>query len=114
MPIRPENRNRYPANWNEIVAAVRERSGDRCEGSTAFPDCRAANGQPHPVTGSNVVLTTGHLDHVPERCDLSNLRHWCQRCHLVYDREHHAQTAYRTRREGKAVDMFDPTEERCK
>jgi hypothetical protein len=27
--------------------------------------------------------------------------------HLVYDREHHAETSYRTRREGKALDMFD-------
>jgi hypothetical protein len=30
------------------------------------------------------------------------------RCHLHYDKEHHAETAYRTRREGLAVtDMFD-------
>jgi hypothetical protein len=99
MPIRPENRARYPKDWKQIVARVRERSGDKCEGSPAFPDCRADNGQPHPITGSKVVLTTGHLNHVPEDCDLSNLKHWCQRCHLVYDANHHAETAYRTRRE---------------
>lgn len=98
MPIRPENRKRYPADWKQIVAQVRERSGDRCEGSPAFPDCRAPNGEPHPVTGSRVVLTTGHLDHTPETRDITKLRHWCQRCHLVYDREHHAQTAASTRR----------------
>lgn len=108
MPIRPENRKRYPTDWKQIVAQVRERSGDRCEGSPAFPDCRAANGQPHPVTGSKVVLTTGHLDHTPETRDIAMLRHWCQRCHLVYDREHHAQTAYATRK-ARAVteDLFD-------
>lgn len=107
MPIRPENRKRYPPNWREIVAQVRERSGDCCEGSPAFPDCRAPNGQPHPATGSKVVLTTGHLDHVPEHCDLANLRHWCQRCHLVYDREHHAETAYATRKARAATqDLF--------
>ena len=107
MPIKPENRSRYPGNWKAIVAAVRERSGDRCEGSPMWPDCRAINGFPHPETGSRVVLTTAHLDHVPENCDLSNLRHWCQRCHLVYDAKHHAQTAAATRR-GRActVDMF--------
>ncbi len=98
MPIRPENRARYPKDWKQIVEQVRERSGDACEGSPVFPDCRAANGKPHPVTGSRVVLTTGHLDHTPETRDLAKLRHWCQRCHLVYDREHHAETAAATRR----------------
>lgn len=98
MPIRPEDRARYPSDWKAIVAQVRERSGNRCEGSPCFPECRAPNGEPHPVTGSLVVLTTGHLDHTPETRDLAKLRHWCQRCHLVYDREHHAETAARTRR----------------
>lgn len=111
MPIRPENRGRYPANWAEIVAHVRLRSGNCCEGSPAFPDCRAPNGQPHPATGSKVVLTTGHLDHVPENCDLANLRHWCQRCHLVYDSKHHAETAYATRRaRANTSDLFDQQE----
>ncbi|SAK53168.1 hypothetical protein AWB78_01299 [Caballeronia calidae] len=107
MPIKPENRTRYPANWKAIVAAVRERSGNCCEGSPKWPDCRAENGQPHPETGSKVVLTTAHLDHVPENCDLSNLRCWCQRCHLGYDAEHHARTARETRRARKAIgDLF--------
>ena len=44
MPIKPENRARYPKDWKAIVAQVRERSGDKCEGSPAFPDCRVANG----------------------------------------------------------------------
>lgn len=107
MPIKPENRARYPKDWKAIVAQVRERSGDCCEGSPAFPDCRAPNGAEHPVTGSRVVLTTGHLDHVPENCELSNLRHWCQRCHLVYDQKHHAETAAATRRaRANTLDLF--------
>lgn len=107
MPIKPENRARYPGNWKAIVAAVRERSGDRCEGSPMWPDCRAINGEQHPVTGSRVVLTTAHLDHVPENCSLDNLRHWCQRCHLVYDAKHHAQTAAATRRaKAGTLEMF--------
>ena len=98
MPVKPENRARYPADWKAIVGQVRERSGNRCEGSPAYPDCRALNGTPHPKTGSKVVLTTAHLDHQPENCNLANLRHWCQLCHLTYDAEHHAQTAAATRR----------------
>ena len=108
MPIKAENLARYPRNWREIVAQVRERSGNRCEGSPGFyPDCRAENGKPHPVTGSNVVLTTAHLDHQPENCELENLRHMCQRCHSTYDAEHHAESAYMSRRRGRALDLFD-------
>lgn len=98
MPIKPQNLARYPADWKDIVAAVRERSGNRCEGSLMWPNCRAANGEPHPATGSKVVLTTAHLDHTPETRDINQLRHWCQRCHLGYDAKHHAQTAAATRR----------------
>jgi hypothetical protein len=32
MPIRPENKARYPKNWkSEIVPRIRARSGNRCE-----------------------------------------------------------------------------------
>lgn len=103
MPIRPENRSRYPRDWKAISLAARERAGWCCEGSPDFPDCRAVNGEPHPDTGSRVVLTVAHLDHTPENCDPENLRAWCQRCHLHYDRHHHAQTRARTQREGRAV-----------
>jgi 5-methylcytosine-specific restriction endonuclease McrA len=85
MPIRAENKARYPKNWPQISRRIRERAGNCCEGSPAFPDCRAENGKPHPVTGSKVVLTVAHLDHQPENVDDDNLRAWCQRCHLAYD-----------------------------
>lgn len=91
MPIKVENRARYPKNWKDITARIRERAGNCCEGSPAYPDCRAANGQSHPVTGSRVVLTVAHLDHMPEHCDPSNLRAWCQRCHITYDAPRKAQ-----------------------
>lgn len=107
MPIKPENRARYPRHWRAIVECVRARSGNCCEGSPRYPDCRARNGEPHPVTGSLVVLTVGHRDHTPEHCALENLAHWCQRCHLAYDSRHHAQTAYETRRRRRRTpDMF--------
>lgn len=108
MPIRPENKARYPKEWKAISLAVRESAGDRCEGSPDFPDCRALNGAPHPETGSKVVLTVAHLDHTPENCDRANLRAWCQRCHLNYDKAHHAKTAYATRKAAMNTrDIFD-------
>lgn len=85
MPIRPENRKLYPSDWKDVTAKIRERAGNRCEGSPAYPDCRAQNGEPHPVTSSRVVLTVAHLDHDPRNSDPANLRAWCQRCHLMYD-----------------------------
>jgi hypothetical protein len=97
MPIRPENTARYPADWPAISLAVKQEAGWRCEGSPVYPECRASNGHPHPVTGSTVVLTVGHLDHNPENCERANLRAWCQRCHNTYDRPHRAATAAATR-----------------
>jgi hypothetical protein len=111
MPIKPENKAKYPKDWKLISASIRERAGNRCEGSPDFPDCHAENGKPHPVTGSKVVLTVAHLDHQPENCDPTNLKAWCQRCHLHYDKKHHAETAYASKRAlARTIDMFgDPT-----
>jgi len=99
MPIRQANKGRYPKDWKTvIVPAIRARSGDRCEGSPAFPECRAVNGAPHPLTRSIVVLTVAHLEHDDlETRDLDQLRHWCQRCHLHYDRNFHRANARKTR-----------------
>lgn len=112
MPIRPENRNRYPADWKTvIVPAVRERSGNVCEGSPAYPDCRVPNGSPHPVTGSRVVLTVAHLEHDDlETRDLSRLRHWCQRCHNTYDAKMRA-AGIKARRKAASADgdLFEVT-----
>lgn len=99
MPIHPDNRARYPENWAEIRAWILARAGNRCEGSPAYPECRAENDEFHPVTGSVVVLTIAHLDHTPENCPPENLRAWCQRCHLTYDAAEHR----RSRRERAAA-----------
>lgn len=92
MPIRPENRARYPKTWKQMVAQARERSGDRCEcdGKCGIEHdggrCDVANGQPHPVTGSKVVLTLAHEHGVAlEETSIERMFHACQRCHNRYD-----------------------------
>jgi len=89
MPI---DYSKYPPNWlTEIRPAILERANNRCEGSPAYPDCRAENGKLHPETGSKVVLTIAHLNHDITDNRPENLRAWCQRCHLIYDAKLHAE-----------------------
>ncbi len=125
MPVKPENRSRYPEDWPEIRLAILQRARYRCE----WPGCQAG----HHHTGYwldgqfvrrsyalrhagykagdvvacsdgselkllRIVLTIAHKDHTPENCDPANLAAWCQRHHLAYDQEHHKTTAYMTRK----------------
>lgn len=95
MPIRPENRARYPKNWkSEIVPRIRERSGNRCEctgqcGAQHGPlDARCVAYDGMPLVGradAKIVLTVMHLNHQPEDCRDENLLHGCQGCHNRYD-----------------------------
>lgn len=79
MPI---DYRRYPPHWKRISAFVRfVRAKNRCEW------CDAKNHEPHPVTGTKVVLTVAHVhDKDPMNADLENLAALCQRCHLDHDR----------------------------
>ncbi|MGI5507465.1 hypothetical protein [Lentzea sp. CA-135723] len=116
MPIRPENQDRYPADWAAVSLAIKQRAGWRCEcrGECGRPPshldldqrCRNHHHRPAYGTGSRVVLTTAHLDHVPEHCDPDNLAAMCQGCHLNYDAEHHAQTRQHTRAVALAASMY--------
>lgn len=92
MPITAENKARYPDDWAAISRRIRDEAGWRCQW------CDAAYGEPHPVTGSKVVLSVAHLNHLPEDCRRNNLAALCQRCHLRYDMRIHV----RERRERKA------------
>lgn len=94
MPIRPENRALYPADWRAVSLAIRrDRAGWRCE----WTGCGARHGEPHPLTGARVVLTVMHLDHDPQNNAPDNLRAACQRCHNSYDAAHRRATAARRR-----------------
>lgn len=90
MPIKPENKKRYPANWKQIRADILKRAFNCCE------FCGIPN---HVVreNGSKVVLTIAHLDHTPENCDYANLRALCQKCHNTYDAPHRAETRRKTK-----------------
>lgn len=122
MPIKPENRARYPVNWAEIRAAILQRAGNCCE----WPGCGVANHAIGYWQGPSfvklcmkdeapnmdieaaeladgfkvieIVLTIAHRDHIPEHCEPENLAAWCQRHHLAYDHHHHITNAYMTRK----------------
>jgi hypothetical protein len=129
MPIHPENRARYPANWkSEVRPATLRRAGNRCErcgllnGSIGYRD---RGGTFHFLARSGylvsyiqslhpdkhvfkLVLTIAHLDHTPENNDPANLAALCQRCHLRHDAQHHAHNARTTRRKRLAIrDLFE-------
>lgn len=128
MPIKPENRARYPKDWPQIRERILARAAHCCEKCKAPNRHRIARGGGDDTgtymldtaevfddqTGErlgqihmsdyevarmvDVVLTIAHLDHTPENCADDNLRAWCQKCHLAYDHEHHRRNAQATRR----------------
>lgn len=134
MPIKPENKALYPADWKQISARIRERAENRCE------FCGILNGiiiirtaktwrqicgqewdmihakirhSSHNMTTAlkslgftRIVLTVAHLDHNPANCADDNLRALCQCCHLTYDADHHAQTARMSRRCKQTLELF--------
>lgn len=73
MPIRPENRRRYPPDWRQISDGIRfGRAGSRCEcrGECGRAEhrldphdgrCQARHGQIAPISQSKVILTVAHL-----------------------------------------------------
>lgn len=117
MPIRPENRGRYPGNWKNIRQIILARAGDRCE----FCDLPNRTWK-NKITGATtqdiglveawrldghravrIVLTIAHLDHMPEHNDPANLRALCQRCHNRHDQSHRIANAAKTVRERRAA-----------
>lgn len=127
MPLTKEQRAAYGPEWPALSLRVRAEAGNRCEqckapnGETIARggDVDAgtymvengnvyseADGSPQGLArGSEydakrfvrIVLTVAHLDHNPLNNERSNLKAWCQRCHLRYDAKHHAKNARRTR-----------------
>ena len=108
MPIKPENKSRYPKDWPLIPRWIRDKAGNKCEEcdlenhSMVYrcneKDCNAfvsEDSEPYLVDLFKakhpdhrlikIVLTVAHLDHQPENCKEENLKAWCQKCHNDYD-----------------------------
>ena len=83
----------YPPDWlarRRFIVDYRARG--RCEW------CGAVNYEPHPDTGSQVVLTIAHVwDKRHMSAGLLNLAALCQRCHLRHDRADHNLKRLRNR-----------------
>jgi hypothetical protein len=113
MPIRPENRARYPKTWKHMVAQAHRRSGGQCEcdGRCGLVHdqgrCDALNGEAHPRTGSIVVLTLAHEHGVPlEEETIDRMFHACQQCHNKYDAPMRA-AGVKARREAERQRVLD-------
>ena len=93
MPISKEMARRYPADWaRRRRFIIQYRANNRCEW------CSAENGEPHPDTGSMVVLTLAHVwDKAPESASLLNLACLCQRCHNRWDAQDRRMSRARRR-----------------
>ena len=119
MPIPREIRRlHYGTHWlRDVRPRILALANNHCE------RCGVANGavgvrtkglfHPVPVRRRRgreitIVLTVAHLNHVPGDDGDDNLRAWCQRCHLLYDREHHHQT--RALRKDEARPLLRPIE----
>jgi 5-methylcytosine-specific restriction endonuclease McrA len=132
VPIKPENKGRYPKDWKDVRARILERAGNVCEEcgvpnkaygardqydewhnhrdldgySASHGEGLWPNGYPHIIT---IVLTIAHLDHNPENNSDDNLKALCQRCHNRYDKGHRAANRKRTMQARRAErDARDP------
>ena len=119
MSIRRHHCWLYPIDWRELSASIRfRRAKGRCEACGRphgrlvvhlgdgrwWDDERQAwrsgkgrvlrHGPPPtdhgpPGRTTRVVLATAHRDHDPTNNAASNLAAFCQRCHILHDREEH-------------------------
>lgn len=100
---------RYPKDWKEIVARIRDRAEGRCEcvgecGLHPWGRCVEKQGRPSFFAKGKIMLTTAHLnaEDGPCACDPlcgqdDHLKQMCQRCHLRYDAAMHVKNARATR-----------------
>jgi hypothetical protein len=118
MPIKPENKIRYPADWPQIRARMLLRAGNKCEWCGVanyargyrkpggeFVELTEAEADARYQSGLDfkrvdlvcIILTTAHVhDRSPENCADENLAILCQRCHLNHDRGANGQTRLAT------------------
>jgi hypothetical protein len=110
MPIRPENKKLYPANWKEIREEIKLRANDCCElcgvmnhdhgfrndtGKFVSVVSKFHHEIPDNVKIIRIVCTVMHLNHDPtdngEPGNRPNLKFGCQKCHNNYDAKFRAE-----------------------
>ena len=107
MPIKPENKARYPKNWKEIRAKILERANNRCE------MCGVENHSEYirKKDGKRIkhVLTIAHIyDESPECVDPTNLKALCCFCHNGLDAKMRARhRAENKAKKDKSLNLFD-------
>ena len=138
MPIQPRYRWFYPIDWPQLSAAIRfRRAQGRCEGCRrphGTTVCHLGDGRwwdreagswrdgqgralaqlpplwlwAAPVRTTRVVLACAHLDHDPTNNRPSNLKAFCQRCHMLHDRAEHQRRRWFTLFRRRALgDLYD-------
>lgn len=105
MPIKPENKSRYPKNWKQIREKILERANNKCEWCGVENHSYRLNEKTGKKT--RIVLTIAHMNEVIEDCSPGNLRALCQKCHLSYDAKMHAEHARQTREAKKGQTYFE-------
>lgn len=119
-PIKPDNRDKYPADWKEIsrrIRMVRAEGRCECEGECGYHEKRCELEHGTIVAGVRldefgipnyyeVCLTVAHLDHDPTNCSESNLKAMCQSCHLRYDATRKKADRLRRKNEGQLTLEF--------
>ena len=104
-------KERYPADWKAIRAAIMQRADGQCECTGLCGDTHDGGrcGAPHmelilrdhrhpaqwtehdpslagrSPEATKVILTVAHIDHDEQHNDHANLMAACQRCHLKLD-----------------------------
>lgn len=90
MPIRPEFRKFYRADWRRFRLAMLELAGNLCQ------SC----GRPHRM------LNVAHLSHDPE--DRSSLAVLCPSCHARHDTKQRVAATRRTRAQRRGQLWLSP------
>lgn len=109
----PCDYSKYPKDWKEIRAVILKRADHRCEchgecGLHHGRRCVERNQTQATYANGRIVLTIAHLDHDTTHNDADNLRAYCNRCHLRYDRELHMKNARKTReRKNPQMRLFE-------
>jgi hypothetical protein len=71
--------------WDDEAATWRSGKGRALSSLPAYPSVPDDDA----ILSTKVVLATAHLDHNPSNNRTRNLKAFCQRCHMLHDREEH-------------------------